>query len=232
MRYCISSSQNPYSWYSHYSRPCSSDKSAALWVLTQKNNSFSFFCLLSDTGESLACLLWHLGLSHSFSWNYSPFTRQTRASTGLLAGLHCRTFWSASEGTTPPLVHLPPLGCWDLQFACSDVFLLDTNKYAIRFPSWTDVNFFYEGDQENKGGIPCSLMWGYPRFPSAQVNNSRRKRREEGFMWVPGFLVGEFILMNILGGLSHIHGDENMEQLSHSLDNEEAESSTRTHARL
>lgn len=37
MRYCISSSQNPYSWYSHYSRPCSSDKSAALWVLTQKS---------------------------------------------------------------------------------------------------------------------------------------------------------------------------------------------------
>lgn len=40
------------------------------------------------------------------------------------------------------------------------------------------------------------------------------------------FLVGKFILMNPLleGELSHIHGDENTEQLSHRLEDEEAES--------
>lgn len=190
MRYRISSSQNPCSWYSHYSRPCSSDKSSALWVLTQKSIASLSSVFFQILVRAQACLLWHFGLSHSFSCNYGPFSRQTCAATGLLAGPHCRTFRSTSEGTTLPLLHLPPLGCWDLQFACSDVFLLDTNKYAFKFPSWTDVNFFYKGDQENEGRIPSSpvtwcLMWGHPRFPPAQVNNSRSKRREEGLMWVP-----------------------------------------------
>lgn len=66
MRYCMSSSQNPYSWHSHYSRPCSSDKSAALRVLTQKSIASLSSVFFQILGRAWACLLWHLGLSHSF----------------------------------------------------------------------------------------------------------------------------------------------------------------------